>query len=61
MTSSFILGDPEVEATPELRMDCAFVDFREGRLRFGELFAASHLDRLLSDLESQAALILERL
>lgn len=57
----FILGAPEVEANPELRMDCTFVDFREGSWRFGATFAAEHLDRLLVDIETQTASILERL
>jgi AbiV family abortive infection protein len=57
----FVLGAPDVEATPELRMDCTFVDFREGKWKFGALFAAEHLDRLLVDLETQTSLILARL
>jgi AbiV family abortive infection protein len=57
----FILGAPEVEATPGLRMDCTFVDLREGNWRFGALFVADHLDRLLVDLETQTSSILQRL
>jgi AbiV family abortive infection protein len=57
----FVLGAPDVEATPELRMDCTFVDFREGKWEFGALFVAEHLDRLLVDLETQTSLILARL
>jgi AbiV family abortive infection protein len=57
----FILGAADVEATPELRMDCTFVDFREGKWKFGALFAAEHLDRLLVDLETQTSLIIAKL
>jgi AbiV family abortive infection protein len=57
----FILGAPEVKATPELRMDCTFVDFREGKWRFGALFVAEHLNRLLLDIDTQTSSIRESL
>lgn len=53
----FILGAPEVEATPELRMDCTFVDFREGKWKFGALFAKEHLDTFLGDVEARTSSI----
>lgn len=57
----FILGAPEVEATPELRMDCTFVDFREGNWKFGAPFATEHLDTFLGDLETRASSIRARI
>jgi hypothetical protein len=54
-------GAPEVEATPELRMDCTFVDFREGNWKFGALFAKEHLDTFLGDVEARTASIRARI
>jgi len=53
----FIIGAPDVEASSELRMDCAYVDFRENDWKFGALFPKEHLESLLTKLEEQASLI----
>jgi AbiV family abortive infection protein len=54
----FILGAPDVEASSDLRMDCTFVDFKEGEWTFGALFAEEHLDPLLNVLQNQCSSIL---
>jgi AbiV family abortive infection protein len=57
----FILGAPEVEASPELRMDCTYVDFREGEWKFGASFVKDHLVAFFTELEKQTSLIGSRL
>lgn len=57
----FILEAPDVEASPELRMDCTYVDFREGGWKFGASFVKDHLVTLFTELEKQALLIGSRL
>lgn len=57
----FILGAPDVETSPELRMECAYVDFREGEWKFGASFFKDHLMSLLTELENQSLLIGSRL
>jgi len=57
----FILGAPDVEASPNLREDCTYVDFREGKWRFGASFPKEHLVSLFTELEKQSSLIHSRL
>jgi AbiV family abortive infection protein len=49
----FILGAKEVEASPGLRMDCTFVDFRDDKWVFGATFLRDHLQELLFEIEKQ--------
>jgi AbiV family abortive infection protein len=53
----FILGAPDVEASPSLRMDCTYVDFRDGKWTFGSPFLVEHLGGLLDRLEKEAAML----
>ncbi len=51
----FILGAPDVEASPNLRMDCTYVDFRDEKWVFGASFPVEHLANLLNRLEEEAS------
>jgi AbiV family abortive infection protein len=57
----FILGAPDVEASPSLRMDCTYVDFRDGKWSFGSPFLVEHLDGLLNRLEKETATLANKL
>jgi len=52
-----IVGAPDVETSPKLRMDCTYVDFREGEWKFGASFLKEHLVNLLTELNNQSLLI----
>jgi len=53
----FIVEAPDVEASPETREDCTYVDFREGDWKFGVTFVGDHLESLLQKIDEQCSVI----
>jgi len=50
----FTLGE-EVVASPELRLQCAFVDFEDGKWKFGTSYSRANLEDLLRKIEDEVS------